>query len=507
MRVALAYLGRITPELEFLSAVLKQRGHEIVFAYDPGLFSANDNVFCIPRLERRFARTERLVRQLSDPGVEAIYFHVYSDTLAWARDIAARVRPVNPAPTLFGGRHPSLAPEAVAQLPEVDFAICGDPEETVCELLNALASGTSPLDVPGLYFRDGAEVVASPLRDPIADLDALPWPDKELFAGEFNPADDYVIHVGRGCPGRCTFCIEGTLHRRHEGKYFRRRSAALLLDELETNHERFGFRTVFIQDSVFFSPKNWVLEFLDGYRRRVGVPFRCYGQIRALDDEIARALKESGCYGVEFGFQTANDRIRREVLDRPETTEDAKRTFALCDRHGLRYDVDHMFGLPGETAQDFVDAARIYADLRYVNRVKVHHLVYFPGAPILEIAKGMGLATDDDRARAEAGEVGDIARAGSIERADARRHVDDWRNFYKLMPILGGRLAHRCIDRGWNRWFGRLPGLAVIALQLLVAVRGGDRRFWIYIRYYGVRLRRHRKVMAEPVKPLTAVPD
>ena len=87
------------------------------------------------------------------------------------------------------------------------------------------------------------------------------------------------------------------------------------------------------------------------------------------------------------GLQTWNDRLRAEILNRQETTRTGFQTFASCDRFRLRYDVDHMFNLPTESEGDHVDGALQYRRLRYLGRVKVHFLVYYPTADILQLRR------------------------------------------------------------------------------------------------------------------------
>ena len=147
-----------------------------------------------------------------------------------------------------------------------------------------------------------------------------------------------------------------------------------------------------------------------------------------------------------------------------------------------------IFGLPGERAEDFVEAAHLYADARKLNRVKVHLLPYFPGTPILGVARRMGLADEEDERRAAEGEAGDFFHESSVRRGEAREHLRRWRNFYRVQPLLGGRLAHAFARRGWNRWIGRLPGAVIVLLQVLLA-RGGStwqaadpRRLWKTVR-------------------------
>ncbi len=494
MRVTFACLGRENLGVEYLSAVTKAAGHDVRLAYDPGLFSAEDNVFHIPPLERRFTRINWLVNELVAHPPDVLAFSVYTSTFQWSLEVARRVREHARPAIVFGGWHPTLAPHAVMGHPEVDYAVIGEAEQTFPELLAAIAGERKPASVRGIYYRENGTVLSTGMRPLIDDLDTLPWPDKELFAAEVNLADDYVALTSRGCPCSCTYCGESVMRRLYGGRYFRRRKVEPILAELAGMRERYHYREVMFNDPIFFTHKEWLFELLAGYRARVGVPFRCFGQVKYLDEAVAGALRDAGCYAIEFGLQTANETLRRDVLGRPETNAEVRRAFAICDHFGLRYDVDHIFGLPGEQADDFPAAAHLYADARRLNRVKVHLLAYFPGTPIIAAAKQMGLADEEDERRAAEGETGDFFRESSVRRDEALAFIKQWKNFYKLQPLLGGRLAHAFARRGWNRWFGRLPGPLVILLQVLLALKHRDYRYWLYVKYYRFRLRRHREV-------------
>jgi radical SAM superfamily enzyme YgiQ (UPF0313 family) len=497
VKLTLVYQGRESLDVESLSAACKAAGHGVRFIYDPGSFTASDNVFQSQILARKYARTDILLQRLVQEKTDLVYFHADSHAYTWCKDLAARLRERSAVPIVFGGRHPTFAPKAVMENRFVDNVLIGETEESFPELVEALAQSKPIANVLGVYFREDDQVRFSGQRAPIKNLDALPPPDKSVFENEILVGDDFVFSTGRGCPHLCSYCQEGTLHKTLGPGYFRRRKAASILAELETMKGRYRFSTVMINDPVFFTSKPWILEFLKGYREKINVPFRCYGQLKYLDDEIALALKQSGCYGVEFGYQTSSDKLRKEVCLRPETNEDAQRAFAICDRRRLRYDVDLIIGLPGEAEADFVVAAEMLAGARYLNRIKVHNLVYYPGAPILRIAQEMGLADEQDVRQAEAGATGDVCRTGSVRRVEVQQRVRDWDKFFKVMPILGARLSRYLARRRLNRFFGYLPSPLVMALQLLVAIRGGDRRFSIYIRYIFFRFKAHRNFLSE----------
>ena len=110
-----------------------------------------------------------------------------------------------------------------------------------------------------------------------------------------------------------------------------------------------------------------------------------------------------------------SERIRRNVLNRRESNAHNARAFAICDRFGLSYDIDHIFGLPDETEADHIFAARFYSGLRKLNRLKCHHLTIFPRTRMVEIAHERGMVTSQDVENLEQGRTGDFFHVAAVE--------------------------------------------------------------------------------------------
>ncbi len=496
MRVTFVHLGRENLGIEYLSAVLKREGHLVSLAYDPGLFGINDNVLYIPFLERLLERRAVVMNQIegSDPGVVA--FSAFTGTYVWSLGIAREVKDRLGVPVVFGGIHPTLVPGEVICRDQVDYVIVGEGEDAFLELLDHMESRRAPRGVRNVWYKDGAGVVQQPVRPPISHLDRLPLPDKSLFEREVNLADDYMILSSRGCPFRCTYCCESYWNRLYAGKYFRRRGVESVIQELTAMKGRYGFREVMFNDPIFFTDRGWLRELMARYREEIGVPFRCFGKAGFLDEEVASLLRWGGCYAIEFGLQSLNPEIRKGVLGRWEGNEQYEKAFEILDRVGIRYDIDHMFGLPGESLEDHAEAARFYSSLGRLNRIKCHQLTYFPGLEIVEKAKEAGVLRGEDVAAIQRGEmVSDFFHVDSIRDPGLRQAARAFQVLFKVLPVLPRAWVDGLL-RG-QRWRSllRLPLPLVVLGQVAVAVKGLDYRFLLYLRYYLLRLRRSMEVL------------
>src|SRR5690606_14961352 len=196
---------------------------------------------------------------------------------------------------------------------------------------------------------------------------------------------------------------------------------------------------------------------------------------------------EAGCYSVEFGLQTWNPVIRRDVLARHETNAAALAAFRHCAEQRLWFDVDHMFGLPGESEQDHVEGALAYRGLAYLNRVKVHQLVYLPTAEIVARAVDHGVLSDELCERLADGVESDFYDSASGD-DEPPELVSGFAALYELLPALPTAALHWLLAKRRVRHLRHIPAPVMAALQALLAIRSGDLRFLVYAGHYPQRL-------------------
>ena len=491
MRVALVYRGphllRPAMDLETLAAVLTDAGHSVRAVYDPDTFGATDNVLQFPRLSARLA--EDVPRRIAALHPDVVVFSVLPSTYRWARQAAAGTRALCDAPIVMLGLHPTLVPEHVLRDPFVDFVIQGEAEDVIVPLLEAIERGGDPAEVGNLWYRRQGQPTTTFRADRV-DLDRLPVPDKDLFRPFIVYEYSYVTAVSRGCPRGCTYCEETCLGSVHGPGFFRRRSVDSVMRELNVGLRRYRFREVIFKDSYLSGDEAWLASFVDRYRREIDRPFKCFCTVQGFDDRTARLLVEGGCYCVEFGLQTWNEELRRTVLNRHETNEQARTAFEICDRHGLWYDVDHMFNLPGESVDDHRLGARHYRSLRHLNRVKVHYLCYLPTARIVEQAVQSGEAPRDLGQRLADGDAGFFFDPGVVG-AERRRTVSGYASLFKLLPALPpAAVEWLAADPQRVGWLGRIPSPVMAGMQGMLALRSGDLRFSNYARFYPRKITR-----------------
>lgn len=112
-----------------------------------------------------------------------------------------------------GGPEVSYQPQLVlARVPQLDFIMAGEGEQTVADVCEAVCRGCEISHIPGVWSRsaDGTPVFAGP-RPLFTSLDELPFPYDD-GTGHLVPgvdAKNSIIYYesSRGCPFSCSYCL------------------------------------------------------------------------------------------------------------------------------------------------------------------------------------------------------------------------------------------------------------------------------------------------------------
>lgn len=98
--------------------------------------------------------------------------------------------------------------------------VSGEGEITLLELVKCIRSNGRFDKIKGITFRNEENIIRNQPRQPhggIDNFDLLPEEDMDII-GKYNffipmrhfRCNSIPILVGRGCPNRCTFCVQRT---------------------------------------------------------------------------------------------------------------------------------------------------------------------------------------------------------------------------------------------------------------------------------------------------------
>jgi anaerobic magnesium-protoporphyrin IX monomethyl ester cyclase len=292
--------------------------------------------------------------QQGSPSVLGVYANLMTrsnvvEILAAAKELGWK--------TVVGGPEPgAYVDEYLAA--GADVVVVGEGEITLEELVPALQS--RPVGdlhrIDGIAFKtqDGL-VVRNRGREQIKDIDAQPWPARELIDGQ-RYVDVWRQHHGmgsvslitaRGCPYQCRWCSHEVF-----GKTHRRRKPISVADELEWLLNRYQPQMAWMADDVFTIHHGWLFQYAAELKRRgLRLPFECISRADRLNLRVVETLAEMGCVRVWIGSESGSQRIL-DAMERGVTVEQVHAAVALCRSAGIQTGMFLMWGYEGEQLSD-----------------------------------------------------------------------------------------------------------------------------------------------------------
>ena len=117
----------------------------------------------------------------------------------------------------------------------------------------------------------------------------------------------------------------------------------------------------------------------------------------SVSKRLLRRLRSEGFNRVSLGIQCDNDQIL-EAIGRPHNYEQAVEAYKLIRRKGFRnVSVDLMYGLPGQTREDWQATLQNVLQLR-PEHISCYGLKVEEGTPLYEVREYANLADDDTQA-------------------------------------------------------------------------------------------------------------
>ncbi len=366
-----------------------------------GLLSAAAGLDQRTEVELLDARLEpdmggRLAQSLrEDPLLVGITCHT-GPMIRGALELSRQVKTLSRAPVVWGGVHPSLAPEVTLSDPAVDICVRGEGEATLGDLAVALESGRSLEGIPGLAFRANGRVVVTPDR-PQLTPDLWPEPRWDLvdvarYLPEYDGRRSLFFQASRGCPFRCSYCYNAPFNHRR----FRLRPAPHVIESLQRLRGEHGFEDVYFVDDNFFVNLDWAQELVAGVCD-LGLSWQVQGVdvaslLRMSPAYLAR-LAGLGCSRLTIGVETGSDHMRRQV-GKQGTRADVVRAIARLRGTGIKVFTSFMVGFPGERLSEMRETVDLALELLdrfdFVRCSPIYCFTPYPGTSSYELAMRAG---------------------------------------------------------------------------------------------------------------------
>ena len=380
------YTGYFHHGIASLSAILKKAGYEVSLIQLTNEISAKE-----------FQEKIRILKP------DLIGFSSTTHVFPFVQKYAAASKGITKSPIICGGIHPTISPEEVLKDKNIDMICRGECDIVFVELCQKIEKGISIENIESLWVKRGEKLFKNEVRPLILNLDTLPFPDREIFDYPNLNLEKRGIGTfmfSRGCPYQCAFCCEPTLRKLYPNpqNYFRFRSPQLAVEEIKKTVKKYPFiKFVRLDDDLLLARKEWVREFVQLYKKQVGLPFSADMRINLADDELFSLFKQGGGYLLRFGVESGNDFILKEILNKGITVKQIKQAFKLAKEKNIKTQAYNIIGLPYERAKEILETIKLNAEIK--PNISVVSIFYpYQGTYLYEFCQQKGfLKKEKDR--------------------------------------------------------------------------------------------------------------
>jgi len=310
----------------------------------------------------------------------------------------ARISEEKNIPVVFGGLHVTDLPKSLPK--SAILGVIGEGEITFADFLSVYVengfcvSQNDLANINGISYWDNKsqELIMTPPRLNLSDLDDLPMPDRELL----NVEPVTYMFTSRGCPYTCSFCSSSRYW--DKVRYF---SAKYVADEIQLLYESYNVRFIRFFDDLFVAKRLRIQELIDELRKRelLGkIKYSCNVTSNLITDKSDKTIKlmsELGIVSVSFGFESGDDEMLVFLKGGFVTAEKNNNAINICKKHSMTVNGSFIIGSPKETREQVIKTYNFIKNSK-IDNFDVYFLTPLPGTSVWEIAKDKGLVSDYD---------------------------------------------------------------------------------------------------------------
>ena len=306
-------------------------------------------------------------------------------------------------PLMAGGTAFTLFPERLMRdFPAITCGIVGEAEHNAVAVVDALAGGCSPPDIPGVIRRTENGLHFNP---PANDFDMGDYQMIDRGLNDPIPylaVNKYVESIGvetkRGCCYHCGYCAYPKL----SGRCMRLREPRAVVDEIIMLKKRYGVTRIHFTDSIVNFPTSHLDAICEELLRRdAGIHWSGFFREDLFTPENAKLYAASGCES----FSLSPDGLCQQhldLLDKHIRVEQILTTAEILSRVGITTVYHYLVNLPGESprtiheSKEMIDAIYdIHRGTKNLGTIVLNLVRIMPDTKIERLALENGEITPD----------------------------------------------------------------------------------------------------------------
>lgn len=264
----------------------------------------------------------------------------------------------------IGGAGFSIFPETLFGLLKPDYAIVGEGEESLVELITKLDKGLPVEDIDGLVYEKKGKIIVNAKKIHSTDLQ-LSF-NESLIDFYWHNSGMLNIQTKRGCPFNCVYCTYPII----EGHTVRTLNSDHIIETISKLYYDKGIDYIFFTDSVFNMKNDYNIELAEKIiKSGIKIRWGAYFYPKDITEDALKLFKASGLTHIEFGTESISDRTLKSY-GKHFTVADIIQQSELCNK--LEVSFAHFLILAGYGETDDT------INETYENSRKIKNTVFFP---------------------------------------------------------------------------------------------------------------------------------
>jgi anaerobic magnesium-protoporphyrin IX monomethyl ester cyclase len=273
-------------------------------------------------------------------------------------------------PIVWGGYFPSIYPGTSLNAGYVDYAVRGQGEDTLLELLGALRGERKIEDIPGLSYKDSSGRHHHNPDRVLKGPQAFPWyPYHRISAEKYLQPSFFgqrtaVHQASFGCPYQCNFCGIVLAYGSRE----KMEPPARTENILRHLGKAYGVDSILFFDNNFFLREDHAQELAERLAP-LGMRWWCEARINIVggySDRTLESLRRAGCSMIYFGAESGSDWVLKE-MKKQITTDQTLALASRIRRFGIIPEFSFVMGNPKDPERDTRESIQFIRKIKRLN--------------------------------------------------------------------------------------------------------------------------------------------
>ncbi len=286
-------------------------------------------------------------------------------------EVSREVRRLRPhVPIVWGGYFPSIYPDATLNARYIDYAVRGQGEETLLELIESIRGQRDLSSICGLSYKDAFGLHRNNPERAMKGPDSFPWvpyhriPVERYLRPSFFGKRTAVHHASIGCPFNCSFCGVHAAYGRDEKMESPERTVEILQHLIS----QYNADSVQFYDMNFFLREDHARKLCD-LMEPLKLRWWCEARVDIMSrysDETMAAIARAGCTMIFFGAESGADWVLKD-MQKGITTEQTLIMAQRTRQFGIIPEFSFVVGNPKDPDTDTRETLAFIRKIKRIN--------------------------------------------------------------------------------------------------------------------------------------------